>query len=74
MHHSTILRWIAEGKLKIALKKRKLKRGQQQQIHEEDLLEFLKKYHQELDMRKLEPHIRLLIHDVLAGDSVVLDR
>ncbi len=53
VRHSTIVRWIAEGKLKVALKKRKLKRGHQQRIREEDLVEFLAKYHQELNGRKL---------------------
>ena len=69
VHHSTIVRWIAEGKLKVALKKRKVKRGHQQHIQEEDLLEFLGKYHQELNITKLEPHIRLALQDVLARDS-----
>jgi DNA-binding MurR/RpiR family transcriptional regulator len=51
VRHSTIVRWIAEGKLKVTLKKRKLKRGHQQRIREEDLVEFLAKYHQKLDGR-----------------------
>ena len=69
VHHSTVVRRIAEGKLKVALKKRKVKRGHQQHIQKEDLLEFLEKYHQELNITKLEPHIRLAIQDVLARDS-----
>jgi hypothetical protein len=73
VHHSTIVRWIAEGKLKVALKKRKVKRGHQQHIQEEDLLEFLEKYHQELNTTKLEPHIRLAIQDVLTRDSAGCD-
>jgi hypothetical protein len=69
VHHSTIVRWIGEGKLKVALKKRKVKRGHQQRIEEEDLLDFLGKYHQELNLAKIEPHMRLVIDDVLARDS-----
>jgi hypothetical protein len=73
VHHSTIVRGIAEGKLKVALTKRKLKRGHQQPVREEDLVECLRKYHQELDRRKIEPHIRLMIQDALARDAVDLD-
>ena len=59
--------------MNVAVKKRKLKRGHQQHIREEDLLEFLKKNHQELDRRKIESHIRLMIEDALARDSVEVD-
>lgn len=69
VRHSTIVRWIAEGKLKVALKKRKVKRGQQQHIHDEDLLEFLRTHHQELNLAKLEPHIRLVIDEALGRNS-----
>ena len=69
VHHSTILQWIAEGKLNVALKKRNVKRGRQQHIQEQDLLDFLETHHKELNIAKVEPHIRLVIDDVLATNS-----
>jgi hypothetical protein len=70
VHHSTIVRWIAEGKLNVALKKRKVNRGQQQNIREQDLMGFLEKYHHELDRRRLEPQIRSMIEDASDRSSV----
>lgn len=53
----------------MALKKRNVKRGRQQHIQEQDLLDFLERHHKELDIAKVEHHIRLVIDDVVAGHS-----
>jgi len=65
VRHSTVLDWIAEGKLVVAITKRTLKRGHQQRVKEEDLMAFLTKYQDELNLAKTEPHIQLLVEEFL---------
>lgn len=61
------------GEIEGGSEEEEVKRGHQQHIQEENLLEFLENYHQELNVAKLEPDIRSVINDARgknsAGDS-----
>ena len=76
VRHSTLLRWIAEGKLQVAITKRKVKRGRQQHVREEDLMRFFESNLHELDLTKIEPQsdLRLLIDEVLASQPTETQR
>lgn len=69
VRHSTLQRWIGEGKLQVAITKRKVKRGRQQHVREEDLVKFFENNRHELNLTKIDPQsdIRVLIDEVLAG-------
>lgn len=76
VRHSTLLRWIAEGKLQVAITKRKLKRGRQQHVREEDLMRFFESNLHELDLTIIDPQsdLRVLIDEVLANQPTEMQR
>ena len=53
VRHSTLLRWIAEGKLQVAITQKPVKKGHQQHVKDEDLLRFLENHLDELDLKKI---------------------
>lgn len=67
LSHTRLARLIQQGKLKVAITRRPLRRGQQQYILEEDLLDFLEKHLEEPELTRVDvtAKIRVLVDEAL---------
>ena len=74
VRHSTLLRWIAEGKLQVAITQKPVKKGHQQHVKDEDLLRFLENHLDELDLKKIHLVGSILAHPVGPTESTQVDR
>ncbi len=74
VRHSTLLRWIAEGKLQVAITQKTVKKGHQQHVKEEDLLRFLENHLDEIDLKQIHLVGSTPAHPAGSTESTKVDR
>ena len=68
VRHATILRWIEEGELQVSLAKRKPKRGCAQHVKIADLIRFLQRNQNRLNLLAIDPEsdVGMLLGEIAA--------